>query len=68
MRRRNLILFRADKNLSKAGLGRLLDVTGQYIGMIEQCKATGSKLFWRSLKSQFNLTDEEILELQEMEK
>lgn len=68
MKRKNIMHFRVDKGFTKAQLGQQLDVTGQYIGLIENCKANGGKKFWRDFKIKFGLSDEEIEELKKMEK
>lgn len=68
VKRKNIMHFRIDKGLTKAQLGEHLGVTGQYISKIENCNADGGKKFWQAFKEKFNLSDEEINHLKEMEK
>lgn len=68
MKRKNIMHFRIDKGFTKKKLGEKLGVTGQYISKIESCKANGSKKFWEIFKLKFNLSDEEIEQLKQIEK
>lgn len=60
MQRKKVKILRIEKNLSQDKLGKMLNVSSQYISLIENGKANGSYGFWHRFKTVFNIPDEEI--------
>ena len=66
-RRSNLIGFRHQKGLTQTQMAKLLGVGLSTYNFIEKGKQDGKLKFWDALKEYFNLTGEEICELQKKE-
>lgn len=66
--RKNLKLFRVEKELSQEQLAAEIGCDRAYYGHIERGIRDGSNLFWSSLQNRFNLSNEKLERLQHNEK
>ena len=60
MKRKKILYFRVEKNLTQEMMAEMLGVTSQYISFIERGRSNGSYKFWNKFKEVFKIPDEEI--------
>lgn len=60
MKRKKILYFRIEKNLTQETMAEMLGVTSQYISYIERGRSNGSYKFWNKFKEVFNIADEDI--------
>lgn len=66
-RRSNLIGFRHKKGLTQTQMAKIFKVSLYTYCHIENCKQDGNLKYWNNAKEYFNLTGDEICELQKKE-
>ena len=60
LKRKKIMYFRIEKDLTQEAMAEMLGVTSQYISYIERGRSNGSYKFWDKFKQVFGIPDEEI--------
>lgn len=62
-KRKNLRMFRLEKELSQQEMADILNVNRSTYGMVEQGRRRGSDELWATLKTTFNVPDADMWKL-----